>query len=243
MKSIRRRVRHLLPCALLLAPLTVLAQDYGYYGYGGPQFFIGGSIGASIFADNSNAIAGWLNSAYTSTTTLAAGDSIASSGSQDRTSFGARIYGGAWFTPNLGVEVGFASLGSVGWSVDSNNTTGSFSVNDSGTANAYAFYEALLLGFDNAGVRYFGKAGVYEAWTDLYASSYDNNSGGSFSASQTVHNSGAVLGLGITTLYGPLSGLRLEVEDYLNVGQSNTTQIPPWRGNVVLLSAGYTFLF
>jgi len=243
MRSMHRRVRDLLLYALAFSPLTVLAQDYSYYGYRGPQFFIGGSIGASIFADNSNSTANWLNSAYASTTTLAAGDYISSSGSQDRTSFGASIYGGAWFTPNVGVEVGFASLGSVGWSVDSNNTTGSFSVSDSGTADAHAFYEALLLGFDSAGVRYFGKAGVYEAWMDLNASSFDNNSGGSFDVSQTVHNSGAVLGLGITTMYGPSGALRLEVEDYLNVGQSNTTQIPPWRGNIVLLSAGYTFLF
>jgi len=243
MKSIHRHVRHSLLCALGFSPLTVLAQDYVDYGYRGPQYFVGGSIGASIFADNSNSIAGWLNSAYASTTTLSPGDYIASSGSQDRTSLGARLYGGAWFTPNIGLELGLASLGSVGWSVDSNNTAGSFSVSDSGTADAYAFYEALLLGFDNAGLRYFGKAGAYEAWTNLYASSFDNISGGSFSASQTVHNTGAVLGLGITTQYGSLSGLRLEVEDYLNVGQSNTTQIPPWRGNVVLLSAGYTFLF
>ena len=243
MKSIQRRTRQLLLCALAFSPLTVLAQDYGYYGYRGPQFFFGGSIGASIFADNSNSIAGWLNNAYTSTTPLTAGDYISSVGSQDRSSFAGRAYGGAWFTPNIGVEVGFSSLGSVGWTVDSNNTTGSFSITDSGTADAYAFYEALLLGFDNAGLRYFGKAGVYEAWTDLNATSFDNNSGGSFSVSQTVHNSGAVLGLGVTTMRGPLGVLRLEVEDYLNVGQSNTTQIPPWRGNIVLLSAGYTFMF
>jgi len=242
MKSFHRRLRHVLICALAFAPLTVLAQEYGYPGYRGPQYFVGGSIGVSVFADNSNSIAGWLNSAYSSTTALAPGDFISSSGSQDRSSLGARVYGGAWFTPNVGVEVGFASLGSVGWSVDSINTTGSFSVSDSGTADAYAFYEAMLLGFDNAGVRYFGKLGVYEAWTDLNATSFDNNSGGSFSASQTVHNTGAVLGLGLTTLYGPFNGLRLEVEDYLNVGQSSTTQIPPWRGNIVMLSAGYTFL-
>jgi len=243
MKSIHPRVRQLALCALAFSPLTVFAQDYGYYGYWRPQYFIGGSIGASIFPQNSNVTAGWLNSVYASTTALAPGDYISSSGSQDRTSLGARIYGGAWFTPNVGVEIGIASLGSVGWSVDSNSASGSFSVSDSGSADPYAFYQALLLGFDNAGVRYFGKAGVYEAWTDLNASSVDNNSGGSFSASQTVHNSGAVLGLGITTMYAPNGALRLELEDFLNVGQSNTTQIPPWRGNIVLLSAGYTFLF
>jgi len=243
MRNFHRRQLHLAMSALVLTPLTVFAQDEGYYGYRGPQFFAGGSIGASIFADNSGTTAAWLNTAYSTTTPLAPGDYIASAGSQDRTSFGARLYGGAWFTQNIGFEVGVASLGSVGWSVDSNNTTGSFSVSDSGTANVYALYQALLLGFDNAGVRYFGKAGVYEAWTDLNASSFDNNSGGSFSASQTLQNTGAVVGLGITTPFGRQSALRLEVEDYINVGQSNTTQIPPWRDNIVLLTAGYTFLF
>jgi len=243
MKSVHRRLRHLLLCALAFSPLTVPAQEYGDPDFRGPRYFVGGSIGVSVFADNGNSIAGWLNSAYSSTTMLATGDYISSSGSQDRSSVGARAYGGAWFTPNIGIEVGFASLGSVGWSVDSSNTTGSFSVSDAGTADAYALYEAVLLGFDNAGVRYFGKLGVYEAWTDLNASSFDNNSGGGFSASQTVYNTGAVLGLGVTTMHGPFSGLRLEVEDYLNVGQSNTAQVPPWRGNIVMLSAGYTFVF
>ena len=229
---------------LLLAPLAAMAQGYyNPYDYSRPRPFFGGSIGASVFSDNSNAIAGWLNQAYVSTTPLAPGDFIVSSGSQDHVGFGAKLYGGAWITPNVGFEVGVATLGSARWSVYSTNSTGSFSVSDSGTVEPYVLYESLLIGVDSGNARFFGKIGAYQASTDLNASSVDNNSGGFFNASQTVYNNGAMFGVGMTSLYGPFSALRVEVEDFVNVGDNATTTIPPWKGSIVLLSVGYSFLF
>lgn len=233
-----------LTLCLLLAPLGAMAQGYyNPYDYSRPRPFFGGSIGASVLSDNSSATAGWLNSAYNATTPLAAGDFIVSSGSQDHVGFGAKLYGGAWITPNLGFEIGVATLGSARWSVYSTNTTGSFSVSDSGTVEPYVLYESLLVGVDSGNARFFGKVGAYQASTDLNASSVDNNTGGYFNASETVHNTGAMFGLGMTTLYGPFSALRVEVEDFLNVGDNSTTTIPPWKGSIVLVSVGYSFLF
>ncbi len=244
MNPLQRVARHLAVCALACAPLAALAQGYyNPYDYSRPRPFFGGSIGASVFSDNSSATAGWLNGAYAANTPLAPGDFIVSSGSQDHAGFGAKLFGGAWITPNIGFELGIASLGSARWSVYSTNSTGSFSVSDSGTVEPYAIYESLLLGVDSGNARFFGKVGAYQAWTDLNADSIDNNSGGYFNASQTVHNTGALFGVGMTTLYGPFSALRVEVEDYVNVGDSSTTTIPPWRGSIVLVSIGYTFLF
>lgn len=231
--------------ALLSTAMGAKAQSAPWvaYGYARPQFFLGGSIGASFFADSSGTTTGWLNSAYTSSTPLASGDYIVSAGSQDSTSFGAKVYGGAWITRNIGLELGYTYLGSINWRVDSVNTTGSFNVSDWGTVEPWALYEALLLAGNSGGIRFYGKLGAYEANSNFEATSLDNNSGGSFGASQTIHNSGALLGLGLTAPAGYGGAWRIEVEDYLNVGETSSTQIPPWRGNIVLLSAGYTFLF
>ena len=35
----------------------------------------------------------------------------------------------------------------------------------------------------------------------------------------------------------------MEAEDYLGVGRSDTQDIPPWHGNIVLLSVGYVQVF
>jgi hypothetical protein len=85
--------------------------------------------------------------------------------------------------------------------------------------------------------------GAYQAWSDFNASSFNNNNGGSFGASETFRNTGAMLGLGLMAPAGWRGAWRIELEDYLNVGQDNTTDIPPWRGNVLQLTAGYSFLF
>ena len=245
MKRISCAGRAAAAAALVFAAWDAHAQGAPWYGYAyvRPQFYLGGSIGASVFADSSGTTAAWLNSAYTSSTTLAPGDFIASAGSQDSTAFGAKIYGGAWITPNVGLELGYTYLGSINWTVNSMNTTGSFNVTDTGTVEPWALYEALMLGGNSGGMRIYGKLGAYQAFSDFEATSFDNNTGGSFGASQTVHNSGAVLGLGVTAPFGYRGAWRLEAEDYLNVGETSSNQIPPWRGNVFLLSAGYTFLF
>lgn len=238
-------IRRILFASALLLPIGAMAQVYGYRPYygGGPQLFVGASLGPTLYSDQSGMTAGWLNSTYNSSTTLAPGDFITSSGSQDRSDFGGKVYAGAWFTPNLGVEVGFASLGQIRWSVYSTNTTGSFSVNDSGHVDPYATYQSLLLGFDAYGVKYFGKLGVYEAQTYLRGNSYDNNSGGYFSVSENASNTGAMFGLGIQVPIGRRLQARLEAEDFVNVGETNSSQLPPWRGNVLLLSGGVSFLF
>jgi hypothetical protein len=234
----------LLAAALATLSHSAMAQRYGYYDdYSGPQFFVGGSIGPSFFSDQSGNTASWLNSNYVSTTSLSAGDYIVSYGNQDHTELGGKVYGGAWFTPNVGAEIGYASLGRVRWWVNSNNSTGAFSVSDTGTVEPWALYESLLAGFNSYGIKYFAKAGAYEASTRLRASDFDNNSFSSFRVAQTVDNTGPMFGLGLSTPFGRHSALRVEVEDFVNVGDSSTTNLPPWRGNIVLLTAGYSYVF
>jgi hypothetical protein len=230
--------------ALLGASAGVQAQSYApWTAVAAPRLYLGGSIGAANYADATSTTAGWLNSYYTNNVGLSPGDYITSGARQDSSSFGGKVYGGAWITPFLGVEVGYAWLGSIGWDVDSVNTTGSFAVHDRGTVRPSLWYEALLLGVDNGGFKIYGKAGAYQAQTHVDASDYDYNSGAFFSASDNLRNSGALLGVGVSAPTYLRGAWRLELEDYLNVGQSNTSTVPPWRGNVLLLSAGYSFLF
>ena len=220
---------------LLLFPL------WGYR----PEFFLGGSIGSSFYPDQRSATANWLNNTYTATTPLSPGDFITTFARQDWADFAAKLYGGTWITPNVGIEAGFASLGRIGWSTFSTNTTGSFAVTNSGRVAPHAWYESLLVGLDSFGIRYFLKGGAYEASTDLESSGFNLNTGAVNGASETVHNSGGLVGLGIYTAYYH-TALRIEVEDFINVGQSSvplTSQIPPWRGSILVISAGAAYRF
>jgi len=248
MKSAWRIVSRVFACALVCCPWAVSAQGDGPslpLEGGRATFLLGGSMGASAFSYQRAATAGWLTSAYTVTTPLAPGDSISTFAGQDRVAFGAKLYAGTWITSNLGFEGGLASLGRIGWSAYSTNTTGSFFARNAGTVAPHAWYESLLLGFESHGMRYFIKAGAYEASTDLEVGSFNDTTGAANSVSEAVHNNGALAGVGIYTAYGH-TGLRLEVEDYMRVGQSSmplTSPMPPWRGSVVLVSAGVAYVF
>lgn len=243
MKSIARLTLAALAAASLGASGAAQAQRYSFEAYPSPHFYLGGSVGAANYGDNTGTTAGWLANAYTSSTNLAAGDYITSVGSQDSSSFGGKVYGGAWFTPYLGVELGYVSLGSIHYSVDSFNSTGSFSVNDSGHVRPSLWYESVLLGVDYGGLKAYGKAGAYQASLDISDNTFDLVGGGYYPYSDTLHNTGAVLGLGLQSQTGYHGAWRLELEDYLNVGPSTSNTVPPWRGNILLLSAGYSFLF
>lgn len=209
------------------------------------QFYVGGSVGATVFADRRGETAGWLESRYASTTSLSPGDYIVTFSRQDGGDIGGKIYAGAWITPNIAAEVGWATLGRINWSAYSTNSTGSFSTGDSGSVAPHAWYEAVLLGLDAYGVRYFVKGGAYEASTDMQASSFNYSNGAAYGPSTSVHNTGGLVGVGIHTGYHH-TAFRLEVEDFLNVGTANmplTQSMPPWRGSVWLISAGVAYMF
>jgi len=207
------------------------------------QFYLGASVGSSLPGDYSGRLSDWLSGAYNATTTLAPGDYIATSTSQDRTAFGGRLFGGLWVTPNFGLEAGYTGLGHIHWSARSLDTTGSFDVTDSGSVRPHAWYEAVLIATNRNGLRWFGKVGAYQASTTLEVSSLDNLSGASFGVSESIRNSGTLVGLGVSTPLGGHAALRMEAEDYLGVGRSDTPDIPPWHGNIVLLSVGYVQVF
>jgi len=235
-----------LSAVLVLCPWAAQAQFFGNYYYPsyGPQFLLGASIGASIWPDEVGSTAGWLNGAYASAASSTPANPLVTFGRQDQTEFGAKAYGDAWITPNVGLEAGFTWLGRIGWRAYSTNATGSFAVDSSGTVMPHAWYEAVQLGLDSYGVRYFIKGGAYEASTELGGNNYNFNTGAGSGASATVHNTGGLVGVGFFTEYGHTS-LRFEVEDYINLGTSSSpaAQIPPWRGSVVLISAGVAYLF
>jgi hypothetical protein len=247
----QRLARHLaLALAIALAgmPWAASAQSSGLFAWNGnyhSQLYLGGSIGASIYSDQRDSTAGFYNASYAASTPLASGDYIATFSHQETSAFGGKVYGGAWITPNIGIEAGWASLGWVRWNAFSTNTSGSFAVGAYGSVAPHAWYESVLFGVDSYGLRYFLKAGAYEASTDLEANSYNLNTGSSYGPSQAVHNTGALVGLGIHSGYHHIA-YRLEVEEFINVGQASMplgSNIPPWRGNIVLLSAGVAYLF
>lgn len=229
---------------LAFSPLAARAQAMSLYGGYPVRFYLGASAGGSVFDDHSDRSAAWLNTLYNSTTTLAPGDFISSYGWQHTGDVGAKLYAGAWLTPNVGIEGGYAWLGSVRWHVDSFNTTGSFSVMDTGKVRPAAWYEALLLGFDAGGIRYYAKGGAYEASTHITDYAFDDYTGALFFAGEEkVHNTGALVGLGLTSEIWPHNAWRLEVEDFLNAGSNLTSQVPPWKGNILLFTVGYTYVF
>jgi len=236
-----------LAAVLICIPWAARAQSDGYLS--SPvkyrlQYYLGASLGAALYPDQSGATAGGLDSMYTAMTPLGPGDFIASAVAQDQGALGAKIYGGAWITPNVAVEAGWVSLGSIGWSGFSANTTGSFATGSSGSVVPHAWYESVLVGFDSYGLRFFAKGGLYEASTNLQASSFNFNTGAGYGPSQTVRNTNGLVGLGIHTSYGQ-TAMRLEIEDFINVGASSSPEplIPPWRGSVLLITAGVAYLF
>lgn len=236
----------LLATVLALSTCSAWAQivgDYYHPSYS-PQFLLGVSIGASVSSDESGSTADWLNSSYASAASSTPTNPLVTFARQDQTVFGAKAYGDAWITPNVGLEAGFTWLGRIGWHAYSTNATTSFAVDSSGTVTPHAWYEAVLLGLDSYGVRYFVKGGAYEASTDLEGNNYNLNTGAGSGVSASVRNSGGLVGIGFFTEYGHTS-LRFEVEDYINLGTSSSpaAQVPPWRGSVVLISAGVAYLF
>jgi len=247
MKPAQYAALRVLAAALICFPWVAKAQSNGYWSSAGNyhlQYYLGGSIGAALYPDRTGSTAGGLDSMYTAMTSLNSGDYITSVTRQDEGAFGAKIYAGAWITPNVGLEAGWATLGNIGWSGFSANTTGSFSASSSGTVAPHAWYEAVLVGFDNYGMRFFAKGGLYEASTNLQASSFNYSNGAAYGPSQSVHNTNGLVGLGIHAGTGH-TAVRLELEDFINVGASSSPgpQIPPWRGSVLLISAGVAYLF
>ena len=248
MKPALRIVLPVLAGALMSVPWVAKAQGmWGYppYPSNRPEFYLGASIGSSFFPDQTNNTASWFNSAYNAMAPQPPGNYIATGTSQDAGYFGAKGYVGSWITPNVGVEVGYTYLGQIGWSSFSSNATGSFAVANSGIITPRAWYESVLLGVNSMGVRVYLKGGAYQASTNIENNGLNLNTGVPGNASQSVTNNGALAGIGISTTYYHTM-VRLEVEDYVNVGVSSmptTSQIPPWRGSIVLLSAGVGYVF
>jgi hypothetical protein len=246
MQSTARILLRLWAAALVVSPWAARAQSMYYTPPpSGPQFYLGGSIGASVFSDQRGQLSGGLDAINSATAALGAGDAYYTYVHQEQSDFGAKVYGGAWITPNVGVEAGYTYLGRIRWSAFTTDLNGYAAVAGQGEVQPHAWYEAVLLGVKNYGVRYFVKGGAYEAATDQQAGSFSLNTGAAYGPSTTSHNAGGLAGVGLSSTYGHFA-YRLEVEDYIDVGPGSlppSGQIPAWRGSVVLVSAGVAYMF
>jgi len=246
MQSATSILLRLSAAALIASPLAASAQSMMYYTpVASPQFYLGASLGGSVFSDQRDQLRGGLDSINGATTPLGTGDAYYSYAHQEESDIGGKLYGGAWITPNVGVEAGYAYLGRIRWSAFTSDVNGNVGVASQGSVQPHAWYGALLLGIHNYGVRYFIKGGAYEATTDQQAGSINLGTGAAYGPSTSSHNAGGLAGIGLSSGYGHL-GFRLEVEDFINVGPGSlpgSVQIPPWRGSIVLISAGVAYLF
>jgi hypothetical protein len=112
-------------------------------------FYIGAEAGLALYPDFTEDAA---RSSPTSNVTV----------NQDAGSVAYGVFAGYWFTPNFGVEAGYANLGSVDGTVEGSNFFGT-SFKASYTYSAQAYSLAALGGVQLGKGTVYGKLGMYEA--------------------------------------------------------------------------------
>lgn len=111
-------------------------------------FFIGAEAGLSLYPDFTDQA-------------LRASPVISGTAKQDASSVAYGVYGGYWFTPNLGVEAAYTDLGSVDGTVEGSTFLSSFKASYKYSAQAYTI--AALAGVKVGRGTLYGKAGWYSA--------------------------------------------------------------------------------
>jgi len=133
-----------------------------------------------------------------------------------------RIFGGYQFSRNLAAELGYHNLGEIKASNSFNGATATIK------ASAWELVGVGLLPFANRFSGY-GKLGLYYGTTE---------GSSNFSASATDNNTGLTWAVGLQFDPTPPVGLRVELQQYHDIGGDNTG-----KGNINVLNVGALWRF
>jgi OOP family OmpA-OmpF porin len=194
------------------------------------ESFVGVSLGAASYPD-------FVTSDTTSVVNAVAaanpGTPIFGVGVQDKSGSGTKLFGGTWISDNLGAEVGYVDFGKPSETI----TTTGVATTWKASVTASAFYGALLGGGKvNDGTRIFGKLGLYSSSATFTVSVV--GPGGTAGISQSVSNTGTMLGIGSSFQITQNIGLRLEYESYGKVKINDYSE-----ADIGLLSVGLAYMF
>jgi hypothetical protein len=162
------------------------------------------------------------------------GLSVSGHGTQDKTGFGYKLFGGTWINDHVGVEVGYADLGKPTETV----TTSGVSTVWTAKVKSTALYGAALVGskFGNGDGTVFLKLGAYQSKSKIDYSVI--GPGGSAGLSQSTNGSGGLIGFGASSRIANGLDLRVEFEHFDKVKISDSS-----KADVNLLTLGLVHPF
>jgi hypothetical protein len=192
--------------------------------------FIGGALGLAVHPD-------YVSQLVTIATTTVAkanpGTPIGGSGSQRSISGAAKLFGGGWFNDYVGVELGYANLGTTKATV---NTTGVATTWTDDISNKAA-YGAILFRWKSSDTQSIHlKVGQYKANTTFSASA--TGPSGASRMKTSASNTGLLFGLGSSMKLAPHWSERMEIERFNAVGDEYVG-----KGNITMISAGIAYEF
>lgn len=194
------------------------------------ESFVGVSVGSASYPD-------FVTSDTTSVVNAVAaanpGITIVGNGVQDKSGSGTKLFGGTWISDNLGAEVGYVDFGKPTETITTTGVTTTWKA----SVTASAFYGALLGGVKvGDGTRIFGKLGLYSSSATFKGSVV--GPGGTAGISQSVSNTGTMLGIGSSFQITKDIGLRLEYESYGKVKINDYSE-----ADIGMLSVGLAYTF
>lgn len=213
--------------SLVVIPILLLAL---LSGKANAESFVGVSLGVATYPDfvtsDTTAVVNYVANANP-------GFTIRGTGVQDASSNTFNLFGGAWINENAGVEVGYINFGKPGETITTTGVATTWTADVTSTA----FYGAALLGMKASDkTRLYAKLGGYQAST---AVTYKvTGPGGSAGTSQSVSNSGGVIGIGSSFQLSDSVGMRVEYEQFSQVKITNYA-----NADIRVFSLGLTHTF
>lgn len=188
--------------------------------------FFGADFGSvSGYPDSTNTLARGLVSAGVSTARA----------EQKAGSLGFSVFGGNWFSENVGWEVGYAYLGG--------GIDGKFSTTGPTRAGTYdytakAFHLALLAGTQIGSGKLYGKAGLYRAGTE---SKWAYTVGSTASSTGSNSSTGLILGIAYDNPISEKLSMRLGVDMYNGVEFQEVTYSQVVKQNMYKIALGLAY--
>ena len=198
--------RNALGAALILAftatPGAFAADEKGWY--------LGAGYGQSkVSVDKGATNAGFTNGGFATASTTA-----------DETDTAWKLFGGYQFTRNWGVEFAYVDLGKASADTATTGTTAQYKQEWSSKAWSLAGVGTAMVG-DNLGV--FGKLGAFSWDLDYTCGKVSGTGGACTTPSASPSGTDLTYGVGLKYNFTKQTSLRVEWEQFKNVGDKNKT--------------------
>lgn len=192
--------------------------------------FIGGGLGLAVYPDYVSQL---VNIATTAVAQANPGTPIGGSGSQRSVSGAAKLFGGGWFNDYMGMELGYANLGSTKATVNTSGVATTWTADIS----SKAVYGAFLFRYKSSDTQSIQlKIGQYKARTNFAASV--TGPGGVANIQASANNTGLLFGLGSSRKFSPHWSERMDIERFNGVGDINVG-----KGDITMISASVAYEF